>query len=157
MSDDALPFATGRCRCETLQYSLAAAPLFTHACHCLDCQRRTGTAFSMTTIVLRDDLIVTRGRSSARATSPRSTEHACAECTTVIYIESTAFPATCILRPGTLDDTSIAVPQAHIWVCRKQAWLALPDGVPQFERQYDPATTWPAASLARLAAASARH
>jgi hypothetical protein len=154
---DQAPFATGRCRCEALRYALTDAPLFTHVCHCLDCQRRTGSAFSMTTIVLRDDLRVTHGRTVMRATSPRSAEHACADCGAVIYVESTAFPVSYILRPGTLDDTSIATPQAHIWVCRKQPWLTLGDDVPQFEQQYHPATTWPAASLARLAAASVRR
>lgn len=47
-------FTTGRCECEALRYELGAVPLFTHACHCLDCQRRTGSAFSMTTFVMRD-------------------------------------------------------------------------------------------------------
>jgi hypothetical protein len=144
---------TGRCRCEALRYELKAAPLFTHACHCLDCQRRTGTAFSMTTIVLRDDLIITEGNTSARKISPRSTEYACASCGTVIYVASILFPATVILRPGTLDDPSIATPQAHIWVRRKQAWLTLPDDVPQFAQQYDRDTTWPRESLQRMRAA----
>jgi hypothetical protein len=136
-----------------LRYALKAAPLFTHACHCLNCQRRTGTAFSMTTIVLRDDLIITQGNVAAKKISPRSTEYACADCGTVIYVASTAFPATVIVRPGTLDDPGIAAPQAHIWVRRKQAWLTLPDDVPQFAEQYDRETTWPESSLARLSEA----
>jgi len=111
----------------------------------------------MTTIVLRDDLDVTSGALSPRRSSPRSTEHRCATCETPIYVTSTAFPVTAILRPGTLDDASIAVPQAHIWVRRKQPWLDLPAHVPQFEEQYDQSRTWPAASLARLRAAEQRR
>jgi hypothetical protein len=144
---------TGRCRCEALRYELGAAPLFTHACHCLDCQRRTGTAFSMTTIVLRDDLRITHGTTSSQKISPRSTEYLCANCGTVIYTASTRHPETVILRPGTLDDPSIATPQAHIWVRRKQGWVTLPSGVPQFKEQYDRESVWPADSLARLHAA----
>lgn len=145
--------ATGRCVCEDVRYRLAALPLFTHACHCLDCQRRTGTAFSMTTIVMREDLRITHGQTVATPISVRSTSFGCVKCGTTLYVGSTAFPWTVILRPGTLNDPTIAAPQAHIWVRRKQAWLTLPDDIPQFAEQYDRDTTWPAASLARLRAA----
>jgi hypothetical protein len=147
------PVTTGRCVCGELRYSLDDLPLFTHACHCLDCQRRTGTAFAMTTIVMRRDLRITHGVTSAKQTSPRSTTYGCATCNTTIYVASTAFPSTIVLRPGTLDDSTVATPRAHVWVRRKQAWLMLPEDVPQFEEGYDRDATWPAASLARMKAA----
>jgi len=147
------PVATGRCLCEAIRYRLDAPPLFTHACHCLDCQRKTGTAFDMTTIVLRGDLVVTHGATSPTVLSPRRTAHGCAACDTWIYVASTRYPATVTLRAGTLDDSSIATPQAHIWVKRKQSWLTLPAGVPCFDENYDMESTWPVASLARLRAA----
>lgn len=139
---------TGGCVCGELRYVLRAPPLFTHACHCLDCQKRTGSAFGTTTFVMRNDLGITHGQLSAERTSVRSTAHSCPSCRILIYTESTEFPSV-ILNPGTLDDPSIAAPQAHIWVRRKQAWLTLPADVPQFEEQYDRDTTWPADSLAR--------
>ncbi|MDP7358330.1 MAG: GFA family protein [Pseudomonadales bacterium] len=145
-----MPYAgTGRCVCGALRYALREPPLFTHACHCLDCQRRTDTAFAMTTFVMGNDLVITHGRPLNEATSARSTAYSCPSCHTVIYIASSEFPSV-ILRPGTLDDPAVATPQAHIWVRRKQAWLDLPDDVPQFAEQYDRETTWPASSLARL-------
>ena len=63
------PLATGRCVCDAVRYRLDAPPLFTHACHCLDCQKKTGTAFAMTTIVLRDDLVITHGSTRPTAAS----------------------------------------------------------------------------------------
>jgi hypothetical protein len=136
--------------CGELRYTLKLPPLFTHACHCLNCQRQTGTAFSITTIVMTEDLVVTRGELRASPVSTRTTRHDCAGCGTTIYLSSMAYPRSVILRPGTLDDARVAAPQAHIWVCRKQAWLTLPDHVPQFERDYLREHAWPAASLARL-------
>jgi len=149
------PLATGRCLCESVRYRLDAPPLFTHACHCLDCQKKTGTAFAMTTIVLRDDLVVTLGETSPTRLSPRSTAHGCSGCGTCIFVASTRFPATVTLRAGTLDDASIATPQAHIWVKRKQRWFTLPAGVPRFDENYAMDAVWPAASLARMRAAEA--
>ena len=143
----------GRCECEVLRYQLKAPPLFTHACHCLDCQNRTGESFSITVFVLLDDLIITHGEILATKVSARSTTYTCVKCQTLIYICSTAFPSSVILKPGTLDDPGVATPQAHIWVCRKQAGLVLPRDIPQFKKLYEREVTWPQDSLSRLKAA----
>ena len=144
----------GGCQCEALRFELKARPLFTHACHCLNCRRRSGTAFGMTTTVLRDDLIVMSGELIGKQTSPRTTVYQCAACGTAIYAASTRFPSTYIVRSGTLDDASIVVPGAHIWVKRKHPWVVLPDDVPQFDEDFDINTTWPQEALNRLAAAN---
>lgn len=141
---------TGRCKCGALRYRLDGQPLFTHACHCLNCQRNTGTAFSMTTIVLTADLTITEGEVAATKPSPRSTALSCANCGTLIYTASTAFPVTVIVKSGTFDDPNVVTPGAHIWVKRKQPWVILPEDVPQFEEAYDRDEVWPAESLARF-------
>ncbi len=144
--------STGRCVCESLRYKLDAPPLFTHACHCLTCQKITGTAFGLTTIVMRDDLVVTEGAMNPLIRGPRSTVFGCAICATRIYVEYARLPVTYTLKPGTLDDSSIATPQAHIWVKRKHAWITLPVDIPSFDENYDVERTWPAESLARMRA-----
>jgi hypothetical protein len=140
----------GGCLCEGVRYELSARPLFTHACHCYNCQKRTGSAFAMTTFVLRNDLSITRGQPRGNQTVPQSTIYSCTDCQTIIYAAHTALENMLILRPGTLDHPDIAPPQAHIWVNRKQSWLNLPAQVPQFADHYDIDSTWPAESLARL-------
>ena len=35
----------GGCACGEVRYRLASAPMFVHCCHCLNCQRHTGSAF----------------------------------------------------------------------------------------------------------------
>ena len=37
----------GRCLCGAVEYSCDAEPAFTAVCHCRDCQRQSGTAFSV--------------------------------------------------------------------------------------------------------------
>lgn len=37
---------SGGCLCGALRYRVTAEPLTLYACHCTDCQRRTGTAFA---------------------------------------------------------------------------------------------------------------
>jgi hypothetical protein len=145
----------GGCQCESLRFELKARPLFTHACHCLVCRRRSGTAFGLSTTVLRGDLAVTRGEVIAKLISPRTTIYRCAVCETTIYSGSTRFPSTYIVRGGTFDDPKVVEPGAHIWVKRKHPWVVLPADVPQFDEDYDIKVAWPREALERLNAANA--
>ena len=133
----------GGCQCESLRFELKAPPLFTHACHCLNCRRRSGTAFGLSTIVLRDDFAVARGELTAKQISPRTTVCQCAVCGTTIHSASIRFPSTYVVRGGTFDDPNFVVPGAHVWVKRKHPWIVLPEGIPQFDEDYDTDATWP--------------
>ncbi len=141
----------GGCACSAVRFELRAEPLFTHACHCFDCRRRSGAAFGLTTFVLREDFAITQGRTVDRKASPRSTMYYCPGCMTYLYSSSTAFPRTLTVRGGAFDDASVVQPGAHIWVKRKHEWVALPD-VPQFDEGYPVPDVWPAEALARMAA-----
>ena len=123
----------GGCQCGTVRFELRDRPLFTHACHCLDCRRRSGSAFGMTTFVLRNDLKFTQGELVHKPTSPRTTVYRCAACNTTLYSSSVLHPSTLTLRGGTFDDPNFVEPGAHIWVKRKHHWIVIPEGVQQFE------------------------
>ena len=41
----------GRCACSAVRYALASAPMFVHCCHCLDCQRQTGSEFVLNALI----------------------------------------------------------------------------------------------------------
>ena len=51
----------GHCLCGAVAYRLTGEPLTFYACHCTDCQRRTGAAFALSMIVRRAALELTRG------------------------------------------------------------------------------------------------
>ena len=44
----------GRCACGSVRYRLTSDPLFTHCCHCLNCQRQTGSAFVINLLIEAD-------------------------------------------------------------------------------------------------------
>ncbi len=146
---------TGRCSCASVRYELAGEPLFTHACHCTQCQRRAGGAFCMSMILEPEQLRLTQGQLAtfeiAGDNGTLKQNRFCVDCGTMIH---GAIPSHGILylRPGTLDDTGWVRAQAHIFVKSKQPWVELPGDVPCFMEYYEPNDVWPAASLARLAA-----
>jgi hypothetical protein len=51
----------GGCACGEVRYRLASAPLFVHACHCLNCQRQTGGAFVINMLIEADRVELLRG------------------------------------------------------------------------------------------------
>jgi hypothetical protein len=73
----------------------------------------------------------------------------CPQCQTAIYSEY-GRPEVRFVRAGTLDDTSTAEPDVHIFTRSKLPWLTLPAGSPAYEVYYDRHEVWPAASLERI-------
>ena len=141
---------SGGCRCEEVRYRLLNPPLFVHACHCLDCQRASGSAFGITVIVLETDLTCNKGEFVSKLGAAHRTTFVCQLCEDTIYSTATHHPGTALLRSQTLDDPRILEINAHIWIKEKHAWLELPAHVPQFEKGYDRNETWPQESLERL-------
>ena len=46
----------GGCACGAVRYRLTSDPLFTHCCHCLNCQRQTESAFVINLLIEADRL-----------------------------------------------------------------------------------------------------
>ena len=51
----------GGCACGEVRYRLTSEPLFTHCCHCLNCQRQTGSAFVINLLIETDRVEVLAG------------------------------------------------------------------------------------------------
>jgi hypothetical protein len=52
----------GGCQCGAVRYRLKASPLTVYNCHCKDCQRFSGAAWSMSMIVRDEDFEVLSGQ-----------------------------------------------------------------------------------------------
>ncbi|WP_277344506.1 hypothetical protein [Oleiagrimonas sp. C23AA] len=40
-----------------------------------------------------------------------------------------------MLKPSSLEDTTLIQPTIHVWVSEKQDWYTIPDGAVAFETQ----------------------
>ena len=47
----------GGCACGRLRYRMRSAPMFVHCCHCLRCQRETGSAFVLNALIETDRIV----------------------------------------------------------------------------------------------------
>jgi hypothetical protein len=105
----------GGCLCGNLRYVAASEPVQTVICHCKNCQRQTGTAFSVLIVVPKAALsfegtLATYGLvgDSGLATH----RHFCPKCGSSIAIDGDLTPEFAYLNAGTLEDTSRVKPAA---------------------------------------------
>jgi len=61
----------GGCACGAVRYRLTSEPLFVHCCHCLNCQRQTGSAFVINVLIEADRVELLAGDPQA-VSVPRS-------------------------------------------------------------------------------------
>ena len=137
---------TGRCICGSVSYVLRDGFRFRpYACHCTDCQSRTGSAFSEHMLFVRQDLEINGELDSGVHAQPSgaiSTIWGCAKCKVRVFAENNLRPGFGSLRCGTLDRSAELVVAAHLWVGSKQSWMTIPDGVPALAEQPTTQAEW---------------
>ena len=143
----------GGCACGAVRYRLTSDPLFTHCCHCLNCQRQTGSAFVINVLIETDRVELLAGDPQPvdvpRDDGSAQTIFRCPSCQVAVFSRY-GRPEFRFVRAGTLDDPSRIEPDVHIYTRSKLPWVTLPEGVPAFEVYYETRAIWPPASLERL-------
>jgi hypothetical protein len=128
---------TGRCRCGATRYALAVETLTAiYCCHCTDCQRWSGSAFSEQAVVPEAAISASGPVIDFTITNESgalSHQRACGICHNRLWNTNSARPGIAIVRAGTLDHNRTLEPRLHIWVKSKQPWVSVADGVPCFE------------------------
>jgi hypothetical protein len=149
----------GGCSCGAVRYRLTTEPMFVHCCHCLNCQRQTGSAFVINLLIEADrfELLASEPHPVDVPRDDGSTQRIfrCPTCGVALYSEY-GRPEVRFVRAGTLDEPSSVAPDVHIFTRSKVPWVMLPDSAPAFDVYYDSKTLWPAASLERLDAVLGR-
>jgi len=145
----------GGCACTSVRYRLTAPPMIVHCCHCLNCQRQTGSAFVINVVIEEAHVQLLRGE-PVPVEVPRDDGRVqrilrCPTCQVALWSYYT-LPKMAFVRAGTLDVPSSVTPDVHIFTRSKLPWVALPPSVPAFEVFYDPKAVWPEKSLARVRA-----
>jgi hypothetical protein len=125
----------GTCQCGAVHYTVDAPFLYAGYCHCSNCRRTTGSAFSAVAGAPLQALRVTKGEDCLTnyARNDNGVRCFCKICGCSLFV----------LRPnaglvhvrlGTLDDHSDMVkPSAHIFVGSKAPWYDITDSLPQFQ------------------------
>lgn len=127
----------GSCLCGNIQYSSHQSQLTTVVCHCNDCQKQSGSAFSINMLVPIDGFLV-EGTSlgfytKAGGSSLPVKRFFCTNCGSALYSEIDVMPGVLAVKAGTLAEPASAVPQQHLWCASAQSWVTIDHSLPCFE------------------------
>ena len=127
----------GSCLCGKVHYSSNAEPAFVGVCHCADCQRFTGSAFS-TVIALPASALKVTGALKTFSKQGDSGKiihrRFCPECGSGIVDEADALPGVAMINAGTLNDRSWVKPQSEIYCDSAQPWVRLGGELKRFAK-----------------------
>ncbi len=128
-----------KCSCEQLQIRLRGTLLGVGLCHCLACQKRTGSAFA--TLASFEGPFEVTGRASRFA---REGDHGaslsysfCPACGTHLFHQEDGRPDFVGVSVGAFADPEFPAPEVSIHELRRHRWVAPPKGAARF--QSDPA------------------
>jgi hypothetical protein len=120
----------GHCLCGQVVYKCDSEPVITAICHCTECQRQTGTAYSIVVGVERSDLEI--GGDSLRSFQTVGTDTGlpvarqfCGNCGSPIVSLPEMTPDMAFVKAGTLDDASWLEPELEAWCDSAQPWVRL--------------------------------
>ena len=127
----------GGCQCGAVRYRLTASPLSVYNCHCKDCQRFSGAAWSMSMVVRDADFAVSGGAVAQYRRAADSGNvivmNFCANCHGWLWNDPPAAGIK-VVRAGTLDDLDWAAPVGNIWTDSKAAWVSIDPAQTNFSK-----------------------
>jgi hypothetical protein len=128
----------GGCNCGAVRYEISGVPLAVAACHCTNCRKQSGSAFSVNLVVRASAMIVHGQLASYQdhgedSGTPLAREF-CAACGSPIRSIPSASPKMIAVKAGTLDAPGDHAPQMHIWTRSALPWVTIAEGLPRFEK-----------------------
>ena len=130
---------SGSCLCGSVQYKSNSEPLMTAVCHCRNCQKQTGSSFSLIVAVPADSISI-EGEENIKNFPDRGesggavTRRFCGNCGSPILSLVEVVPGMAFIKAGTLTDTSWLEPTSHIWCDTAQPWVDISDSLERVPR-----------------------
>lgn len=123
----------GRCFCGAVEYSVPDDFEYAGFCHCSECRRFSGSAFSAIGGIPLATFRVVKGEESIGdyVKSENTILGFCRVCGSSLYAQK-PLRGKIHLRLGTLDETPSLKPHYHSHVSSKAAWHQTGDALPQF-------------------------
>ena len=120
------------CSCGKLTAATRGEPVRVSVCHCLACQKRTGSVFGAQARFPADAVTV-QGQSTeyARTGDAGTTArfHFCPECGAIVYYTMDAIPGFVAVPVGAFADPDFPQPRVTVYRVRQHAWVRLPDDI----------------------------
>jgi hypothetical protein len=126
------------CCCGSLRADATGEPALVAACHCMECQRRTGSPFGVSVYFAKAQ-VRTEGPSKVYvggSDSGRKIEqHFCPDCGSTVYWRAEYVPDFTGVAFGTFADPSMAWPTLSVWETTRHSWVTFDHELDHFGSQ----------------------
>jgi hypothetical protein len=121
------------CSCGRLRIRVEGDPVRISVCHCLACQRRTGSAFGVQARFPADRAEISgEHRRYVRLADEDGEErafHFCPACGATVFYTTGAAPDLIAVAVGCFGDPAFPAPWVSVWESRRHAWVTLADAI----------------------------
>ena len=116
--------------CGAVRFTAQGSPNWVAHCHCSDCRRANGAAFSTYVGFPQTAVRFNNDKPAGRQSSPGVVRRFCPLCGTPVSYESTRWADEVHLFVCTFDDPDWFAPTVHVYVSEQVSWLRMADGLP---------------------------
>jgi hypothetical protein len=120
------------CSCGQLRLTVEGEPLRVSLCHCLACQRRTGSVFGVQARFGAEQVTIEgASRQYIRVSDGggKGVFHFCPDCGATVFYTMEDSPGVVAVPVGAFADPSFPAPARSVWEERRHAWVRLPDDI----------------------------
>lgn len=127
-----------RCSCGAVTVSLPETPArFVVACHCLDCQRRTGAPFGVGAYYPAEAVTIsgaTKEFTHAAASGGDIHNYFCPLCGSTVYWKLSHLPALIAIAVGAMAEPKYPAPVVSVFEETKHDWVQIEGAVKHFQQ-----------------------
>jgi hypothetical protein len=120
------------CSCGQLRLTVEGEPLRVSLCHCLACQRRTGSVFGVQARFGAEQVTIEgASRQYIRVSDGggKGVFQFCPDCGATVSYTTEDSPGVVAVPVGAFADPSFPAPARSVWEERRHAWVRLPDDI----------------------------
>jgi hypothetical protein len=120
------------CSCGQLRVEVDGEPVRVSVCHCLACQRRTGTVFGAQARFVEEDVRIEGRHTDYTRISDDGearTFSFCPECGATVFFGLDSAPGFIAVPVGAFADPGFPPPVRSIYESRKHSWVVMPDSI----------------------------
>ncbi|MEM7425743.1 MAG: GFA family protein [Pseudomonadota bacterium] len=132
-----LDVRTASCACGQLTIALSGTAQRVSSCSCLECQKRTGSAFGVTAFYLKEQIVEVAGEAkifNRTADSGRDLAmRFCPYCGTTVYWELGMVPGQISVAVGCFADPLYPAPERTVFHSRKHHWMEFPARLKKYD------------------------
>jgi len=130
-----MPARLASCSCGQLTAQTSGEPLRISICHCLNCQRRSGSVFAAQARFPREQVVISGASTSFALVGDEGSRahfHFCPTCGAAVYFQTEGAEETIAIPIGAFADPLFPAPTVSVYEECKHAWVVPPPDAEHF-------------------------